>query len=179
MSTPQVALVPALPEHQPLLERLMELYIYDFTEFDPVDVDEEGRYGYPFLPLYWSEPDRCSFLIQVEGRWAGFVLVNQHSLLGQPGIRAIAEFFVLRKYRRQGVGEAAARLTFAHFPGCWEVAEITANLPAQAFWRDVIGKLTGGSFTEVYLETEVWQGPVQTFTYPAVNTIPREEECAP
>ena len=161
----------------------MELYLYDFTEFDPADVDEDGLYGYYHLPHYWSEPGRQPFLIQVDGHWAGFVLVSQHSLLGQPGVHTIAEFFVMRKYRRMGVGETAARLAFARFPGNWEVAEIAANLPAQAFWRQVISRLTGGSYTEVELDTEVWQGPLQKFDFPqdssSLDPIPLQEEIRP
>jgi predicted acetyltransferase len=66
----------------------------------------------------------------------------------------------MRRYRHSGVGAEAARDVFARFPGRWKVAQILTNLPAQAFWRAVIGDVTGGRYAEV-AETDA---VVQQFT---------------
>ena len=58
------------------------------------------------------------------------------------------EFFVMRKYRRIGVGSAFATRLFDMFPGRWEVAEVAPNTNGAAFWRAVIGKYTDGHFEE-------------------------------
>jgi predicted acetyltransferase len=50
----------------------------------------------------------------------------------------MVEFFVLRRYRRCGVGGQAARALFARFPGEWQVRQIATNQPATAFWRRAI-----------------------------------------
>jgi predicted acetyltransferase len=50
----------------------------------------------------------------------------------------MSEFFVMRKYRREGVGRTAARELFASFPGSWLVHEVPGNDAATAFWRDAI-----------------------------------------
>lgn len=68
----------------------------------------------------------------VDGRPAGFALVR----LTDP--TELAEFFVLRKYRRGGIGTAAAREVIARHPGRWAVGQIAANAPATAFWRRAI-----------------------------------------
>jgi predicted acetyltransferase len=73
------------------------------------------------------------------------------------------EFFVLRKYRRQGGGEQVARLLVDQFPGRWEVAELAENTVAQAFWRQVIRRYTGGRFGEIAIDNDRWHGPVQAF----------------
>ncbi len=140
----------------------MELYLYDFSEFDGADLDEEACYGYPYLDRYWSEPGRSPFLIRVDGILAGFVLVFEHTFLDTPG-HMIAEFFILRKYRRLGVGRAAAFAAFDRFPGHWEISQISENVPAQFFWRKIIAEYTRGAFREIYLDDETWRGPVQTF----------------
>jgi predicted acetyltransferase len=75
----------------------------------------------------------------------------------------MAEFFVLRRYRRQGVGERAARAAFGRFPGPWEVRERAGNDAAIAFWRRVIHRHTAGRFQEVTWAGDLWQGPVQSF----------------
>ena len=51
---------------------------------------------------------------------AVLVLVNDDPHLESRPARTIAEFFILRKYRRQGVGDMAARHVFDLFPGPWE-----------------------------------------------------------
>jgi predicted acetyltransferase len=60
----------------------------------------------------------------------------------------MAEFFVLRMYRRHGVGSEAARSLFEAHAGAWEVHEVAANTPAQAFWRRIIASVTAGHFEE-------------------------------
>lgn len=51
---------------------------------------------------------------------------------------SIAEFLVLPKYRRRGVGTAAARAAFAEFPGDWEVHQVPGNRAAVEFWHRAI-----------------------------------------
>lgn len=137
-------------EQKHILEHLLELYSHDFSEFIEIDVDEEGRYGYPQLGMYWTEPDRHPFLIRSGEKWAGFVLVRKiagdHPDAGS--YYSIAEFFIIRKYRRSGIGKAVAHEIFRMFPGRWEVFQLTTNLPAQAFWRKTIGEYTGGRYRE-------------------------------
>ncbi len=146
-----------------ILRNLMELYVYDFTEFMQWDVDEHGLFGYKYLDHYWTDPDRHPFLIRVSGKLAGFVLVRDMNSSNQERTHSIAEFFVLRKYRRQGVGREVARRVFDMFPGQWSVKEIENNHSAQIFWRRVISEYTGGDFEEEHLQNEKSKGVVQRF----------------
>ena len=145
-----------------LLRRLMELYLYDFSEFDDSDVDEHGIYGYGDLDYFWFEPTHAAFLLTVDDKLAGFVLVDDDVMVGGSE-RAITEFFVMRKYRRQGVGTQVAFEVFDRFPARWEVAVLRENTPAQSFWRRVITEYTGGDFQETVLDNERWTGPVFFF----------------
>ena len=144
---------------------MLELYHYDFTEYTDADVDPDGRFGYRYLDAYFTEPDRHPFLIRADGQLAGFALVRRAtSAVGDYDVFDMAEFFVMRKYRRRGVGSEAARFAFDRFPGRWEVREMAANTPAQAFWRRVIGDYTGGNFTERRLDDSAWL--MQSFDFP-------------
>ncbi len=151
-------------KQKPVLERLMQLYMYDFSEMQSADLNPDGLYEYEYLDLYWSESERFPFLIYADGCIAGFVLVNSYTVLEKDAeAKSIAEFFVVRKYRRQGIGKAAAFCIFDMFPGRWEVREIQPNAPAQRFWRKVIGEYTNGNFRETAVHNESWRGPVQQF----------------
>ena len=92
-----------------VLRNLLELCHHDYSEFNQADVDEHGLYGYIYLDNYWTEPGRYAFFIKVGGKLAGFVMVRA---MGD-NMHTIAEFFVLRKYRHQGVGQIAAQRIFS------------------------------------------------------------------
>jgi hypothetical protein len=61
----------AVREQSPLLANLLELYAHDFSEFQPLDIGSDGRFGYKHLPLYWSESNLYPFLIRFDGKLAG------------------------------------------------------------------------------------------------------------
>jgi predicted acetyltransferase len=135
----RLELVAAGPEHQRVLANLLELYVHDFSEFVPVDTGADGRFGYSKLPLYWSDPRRHPFLARLDGAWAGFALVHQV----ENGICDMAEFFVLRRYRRTGLGAELANRIWLRFPGPWQIRTRAANVPAHQFWQSAIARLTG------------------------------------
>jgi predicted acetyltransferase len=135
----------------PLLSNLLELYIHDLSALFPhVELGSDGRYGYPRLPLYWSEPDRrFAFLVRCAGRVAGFVLATRGSPLSDdPDVLDVAEFFVLRRYRGSGVGRRAAVCLWRQLPGRWMVRVSEGNAPALAFWARVIAEFSRGAATE-------------------------------
>ncbi len=158
-----VQLIAAGPEQQEILRNLMSLYLYDFSVYTGEDAEANGQFTYYHLPRYWIEPTRFPFFIMASGKYAGFVLVRDvpDPQAGGEVTHHMAEFFVMRKYRRKQVGQRAAWAVFDHFPGRWHVAEMQENLPAQAFWRKIIDEYTHGTYTEVRLDE--WQGPVQLF----------------
>lgn len=148
-------LEPVQPTERELLLRLFELYLYDFSEMEHSDVNEEGLFqppARPFVARYWREPGKHAFLLRVAGKPAGFALLCEAGLDGDSaGRRYLSAFFVMRAYRRRGYGDAMARALFDRFPGPWQVLEIRDNPEAQAFWRRVIGQATGGAYQERWL----------------------------
>ncbi len=159
----RVEIQPAALSDKLVLRNLLELCQHDYSEYDGQDPDENGLFGYRWLDHYWTEPERHPFLVRAEGRLAGFVLVRQIESGPEGPVYSIAEFFVLRKYRRKGVGRQAAWSIFDRFPGTWNVCQEAANLPAQAFWRRIIHQYTDGAYSDQDLQTDEWQGPCQRF----------------
>ena len=140
-----------------LLSNLLELYVHDMSEVFPhVQLGPDGRFGYSRLPLYWSEPDRrFAFLIRCDDRIGGFILVTRGSpAVPDPNVLDVAEFFVLRQYRRAGTGRQAASLLWQRLGGKWIVRVLESNAGALAFWRDTIATFTAGRFDELPLSTE-------------------------
>lgn len=146
----QVAIEPASPADSVLLANLLELYIHDLSEVFRIEPGADGRFGYPKLPLYWSEPEkRYPFLIRAGTRTVGFALVTRGSpATDDPDVLDVAEFFVLRGHRRSGCGRRAASLLFDRLPGRWMVRVAEGNHGALPFWESVISAHTQGQFTQ-------------------------------
>lgn len=142
-------LIKASKEQKDTIANLMQFYFYDFSEFVKCDVEEDGLFGaYPHLEAYWKEEKhRFPYLIKQDGKYVGFVLVR-YIESAELNYFSIAEFFIMKKYRRVGLGKKIATRVFDMHKGQWEVFQILSNQPAQAFWRKVINEYTEGKFEE-------------------------------
>lgn len=162
----RIEIVRANEQHRGLLRRLYELYIHDFSPMTQADIGDDGWWTADDFLYPWPDDELQIFLVRVHERWAGFAWVARGSYVDPltDDHYLMDEFFILRKFRRQGLGEQAAVRLFNRFEGVWEVGEIPANVEAQAFWRMVIGRYTDHHFREVMVNNERWQGPVQVFS---------------
>ena len=143
-SSVNVEIIPSLPEQESVLANLLELYAHDFSAFLDLELGADGRFGYEDLPLYWKESGRYPFLIKVNGHLAGFVLLRKGSQIsGDEDIWDVTEFFIVRGYRRRGVGMKVAHEIWNQFPGKWEVRVIDRNQQAKEFWGRAIGEFSG------------------------------------
>ena len=166
-TTMQITLLPAAASEKAALANLVQLYHYDLSEVNGADVDEHGRFDSPRLDAYWIEADCHPFLIRVDQQLAGFALVHRRSRLHNPFYgHSVDELFIMRRYRRQGVGRTAAIMLFDRFPGPWEVSSSADNVPGHVFWRGVVDHYTGGHYAETWLQTPLWRGPVESFVAP-------------
>ncbi|GIP19868.1 GNAT family N-acetyltransferase [Paenibacillus sp. J22TS3] len=146
----RIELVQVGADKKEILRNLMQFYIYDFSTFLDLEVDgATGSYpSYPDLDKWWDASSRhVPYLLNSGGYIAGFASVEL--LEGRRNADFyMTEFFVLRKYRRLGVGSDAAVQLFDKYQGTWLVSQISTNLPAQMFWRKIIKKYTAGNYEE-------------------------------
>jgi predicted acetyltransferase len=172
MRTPEPAaaaltIVPAAPEEAPVLANLLELYSHDFSDFADLRPGPDGRFGYPALPLYWTEGTRFPFLVRIAGDLAGFVLVSRGSpVCDDPAVFDVNEFFVLRGCRKRGIGTAVAHEVWRRFPGRWNVRVTPENELARRFWSAAIEAFTGSAAESVLTEVQQRQWHVFSFRSP-------------
>jgi predicted acetyltransferase len=139
-----VDVLPADAAQAPIIDNLFQLYAHDFSDFADVPINADGRFVYPPLPLYWREPHRFPFLIRADAELAGFALVQRGSqLTGAADVWDVAEFFVLRAWRRHGVGALAADALWRRMAGSWEVRVGERNIAAQRFWQRAVQQHAG------------------------------------
>lgn len=159
-----VTLRPAIAGDEALFDRLLQFYAYDFSALETpgsgwIDLDAKGRFAVHLR----QEPvagDTGSHLILRHDKVAGFVTIDRQNPSGQGTDWNIAEFFILAKYRRHGIGTAAVTAMLATRPGRWEAAVMPENTRALAFWHQTLRPWRA---TQVP-GSERWQGkPVLRF----------------
>jgi predicted acetyltransferase len=143
----QVTVELAPIEEKSVIRNMLQLYLHDFSEFAGFELDGHGYYGYGRLDVYWMEEERFPFIVRVDGQLAGFVFIRTEDLAGNPRY-SVAEFFILRKYRRHGIGTSVMRQVVGRFPDQWSLAVDLRNEAGLPFWRKVVGELTDGHYTE-------------------------------
>ncbi|CCN37702.1 putative Acyl-CoA N-acyltransferase [Vibrio nigripulchritudo SO65] len=130
-----------------ILENLFPYYIYDMSEFMGWNPNEEGHFTYPSsnFDVYWEREDHTPFFIYVEGVLAGFVLVRKYP--NNQAVFDVAQFFVLRKFKRMGVGKKALHAVVDRFPGHWQIRVLIGNHGALKFWQSAVENLVGNAYS--------------------------------
>ena len=130
-----------------ILRNLLEKYSYEFSQYDKRDMNALGFYGYRYLDNYWNEDGRWAYFIEVNGKLAGFVMVNKHCAYGDTETDFnLAEFFVIYAYRRLGVGQEAFLKALEIHKGRWQLSYLPKNIPSALFWNKVVSEYTKCNF---------------------------------
>ncbi|MGE8382552.1 MAG: GNAT family N-acetyltransferase [Pseudomonas putida] len=137
-----IALLPTTADQVPLIRNLYQFYSYESSDWEQEDVEVDGRFYIhdEHLQRYWQDDGWGAYLVLADGFIAGFVLVERSEL---PGIDALelADLFILKKYRRQGIGQAVA-LQLLGGEGDWLLRCYAQDAPAVAFCKAVLANLS-------------------------------------
>jgi len=120
---------------RPILDRMFQLYLYDMSEFTGWPVTEDGVFDHPpdLLPPYWDQPHHHPYFIKIGPEIAGFCLVRRAP--DNTAMWDMGQFFVLRKFRGQGIGRLTFLAALERHPGPWQVRVLPDNTPAYRFWK--------------------------------------------
>ena len=102
-------------DNKDALNNLMQFYLYDYSDTDKRDINTWGRFEYEYLDSYFSEDEsRVPFFIKLNDIIVGFILINNYSIISEnKSVKSIAEFFVMKKYRRIGIGSTTLKKLFS------------------------------------------------------------------
>jgi predicted acetyltransferase len=125
------------------LTNVYPFYLHDLSEFDEhyYTLNDRGLWEPDHLPSWLQDDTDHPLIIRQSETRVGFALVNETpSVNMMPGFRfRLAEFFILKRYRRTRIGLRAAQALFDRFRGRWQLSILARNTPAIAFWRRVLG----------------------------------------
>lgn len=151
----------------------MQFYLYDIAALDQWDIREDGEYGNPErIECFWVDDQYERFLIRVDGILAGFVLTSQKLTDGGARLHVVSEFFVLRRYRRAGVGRIIANRLFNEVGGTWEISIMRSNTPAQEFWATIISDHIGSGHCDFTVSQDTNDDAVFRFSTAELRDSP-------
>ena len=121
-----------------VLENLFSYYVYDMSEFLGLSITDNGLFTFDknSLTAYWHQNDHKPYFIYVENEIAGFVLLRRYPEC--KSIWDIEQYFVLKKFKGQGVGKRAFQQLTEKYPGQWQVRILKENKMAIKFWLATI-----------------------------------------
>jgi predicted acetyltransferase len=126
-----------------LLFRLLQLYYFEATHWSGEDLLPGGLYDCdPNGLASYFDPHGAdaAWLLKVDGKPAGFVLVETIPFEGGQ-IREFADLFVLPKYRRLGLAEAATRHIVLDTEAAWLFAVFRKDVRALQYWQGAFARL--------------------------------------
>ena len=145
-----IEITPVAREDKEILFNLSEKYEYELSQyFIDNDVNALGLYGFDYFASYFQEnAKRWIFFIKVDGKLAGFAIIlsDYFYLKSRKAEYTMADFFIMHKYRRNGVGKFAAHYLFDKFKGVWQLNIYDKNTTAAGFWLNVISNYTDNAY---------------------------------
>jgi len=156
----KVTLVPATLQDYPIMQNMGRFYLYDMSEYLGISekwtLPSDGLYTCIDFKKYWETDNTSPFLVYYEKEVAGFVIVDKKTYSSNADFN-MAQFFILRKFKRHGLGRHVAQTMFSRYPGTWEVMVLPGNEGAYRFWRNIITEHTNSNFQETTCEVPHFQ----------------------
>lgn len=130
------------PGEEGALAQLFQLYCYDNSAWSGEDVLAGGRYDVcdAALAEYVHAPGHAAVWVEADGALAGF-FVTEPGMAGAVPVREFSDFFILKKYRRQGLALEVVRRVLLGSDTTWLVAMFRADAAANAFWQQAFARL--------------------------------------
>ena len=146
----KVEVVPAGIDQRQLVRNLYQFYAYDSSDWEAEDIGSDGLFYIddPYFNKYWETEGWSANLLKVNDAIAGFLLIEQCDI---PNVEApeFADFFVFKKFRRQGVGRKVVESVIANSPSAWVVNVFEEDKNANEFWQSLFRASLFRSFREI------------------------------
>ena len=133
-------------EKKEILYRLLQYSLFEESENDLNEMNQEAIYEYKHFDSYFIDNDRYAFFIREKetDKLLGFAMINEYLQKFKEG-HSIAEYLVIPKYRRNRIGKKIAFEIFDKFPGNWEVRPSYNSEKAYLFWKKTIEEYTNNN----------------------------------
>lgn len=157
-----IQLVKVTEKNKSLLFNLMQLYLYDLSVYFNFKINNNGIYEYDHFEDYFIDSNYIPYFIYSDNELVGFVLLNDYSPITNTheNIINVSEFFILKLYRKQGLGEMTFQALLEMHKGVWTIKPAAFSKEANAFWETIINKHIDSAINTNYINNN----PIYTFS---------------
>lgn len=123
-----------------ILKHLMSLFLHDLSEFNEEQEfnQESGLFEFDAFEWFFEKEGLTPYFIKHEDDIIGFILLQSSPYTNPERYDyLINSFFILKKYRRKGLGKQAVQDLFQQCPGRYAIGQLSNNIPAIQFWRKI------------------------------------------
>lgn len=133
----EIGLCWADKKEKQLMINMFSLYLHDLSEYtDHLYMDENGLFQCHDIDLFWDNEKYIPYFITIGKQVIGFViLLRGHQAVLDNYDFDFYELFILRQYRKMGIGKFIAQMVFELHPGLYNVSVLIRNTRAINFWR--------------------------------------------
>ena len=147
---PKIQILEASIDDYQCIQNMARFYVYDLSrECGSISsewaIPKDGLYESFDFKEYFIDSSRKAYIVKVYEELAGFVLLNQECENSE-NTWNMGEFFIIAKFKGQGIGAQVAKEIWNMHPGKWEVSVIPNNKSALAFWEKCITQCTNSTF---------------------------------
>ncbi|USB33391.1 GNAT family N-acetyltransferase [Paenibacillus sp. YPG26] len=123
-----------------ILKHLIALFLHDLSEFNPGQElnQKNGLFEFDEFEWFFEKDGLTPYFIIYDNHIVGFILIQSDPFIN-PELYdyLVNSFFILKKYRKRGIGKQAAHQLFQRLPGRYVIGQLSNNDPAIAFWKSV------------------------------------------
>ena len=134
-------------EEKNILKNLWQKYVYEYSQYSGNEMNNNGLFSEGIIDLYWIAKDFFPYFIRVNGKLIGFLLIdNDYPGFSDEVDFNLANFFIIYKYRRNGIGKYVINHIFNKYKGKWKLLYHPKNKVAKLFWLKTINEYTKGKY---------------------------------
>jgi len=143
----EIYLSPVQPSERDTLFMLNQYALFDESHTDNNEMHEGGLFHYPGFERYMSDPLWQAFFIREKGteKILGIAQIHaevEHAAEGH----YLAQFMVMPKYRKCGIGRKAAQLCLDMYDGYWEIHPSSGSGRTFSFWQMMVRGVCGENY---------------------------------
>jgi predicted acetyltransferase len=147
-----------------ILRQLITLFLHDLSEFNSdLEINQSnGLFEFDVFEWFFEKEGLTPFFIHEEDKIIGFILLQSGQFSNQEfADYVLNSFFIIKKYRRRGLGKEACKEFFKQFPGRYAISQVKTNTPAIHFWKSIYKSFS----IEFYEKEEIEEGHEVIYQY--------------
>jgi predicted acetyltransferase len=150
-------ITPATETNTHIYHNLIQCYEAEFSHITGKKPNASGLFE---LDTHLGD-DTLGFLLEIDNTPAGIAAIR----CKEAHAYEVCEFYVVSRFRKNGIGMKFAHAIWKSYPGEWEIKQIQGAEYATAFWRKTIKCFIETEYSEECYDDPYW-GIVtrQTFT---------------